>query len=447
MRRRLLLGLAGGLMLLTLLAGAYQYFSLRRLLARADHERLRARAELLLSRISLDPLPTLPLPDQASEQMRVVLRFPGRAPWEVFRSPGFPTDSAASPTHPLQLVHVQRPAAVPGPGANEALPTGQLLLWLARPAAPLAAELRQVRTVLLLGLLGSAGLAALLAAWLGGAALHPLRRISAQAQRIRDAASIEPLPVPATGDEVQTLAETLNAVLGRLREQAEVQANFLAAAAHELRTPLATLQLSLDVTGTDPTVPAVTREALAGHGAELRRLSRLVEDFLLVSRLRTPEALPLYRAAVELDELVLAIVDRALPAFRAAGRQLHLHIDEQAADYRLSTDADKLTTILLNLLDNARKHARLHTSVQVQVARTADYVGVSVHNELLAPLGDNLTRLTAPYFQADVLQDGAGLGLWISSRLAQLLGAELHFTEAAGQLRVELRFPVAVHGA
>ncbi|KAA9333139.1 HAMP domain-containing histidine kinase [Hymenobacter busanensis] len=450
LRRQLLLGFGGVLLLLTLLAGGYQYLRVRQLLLRADDNRLRARATNLLGRISLDPLPTLPLPDVAGEQMRVVLALPNRPAWELFRSPGFPmghpAPAAEAPGVAIdgqRVLAVARPAAAPGVGANEALATGRLTLWLAHPAAPLNAELRRIRLALLLGLLGSAGLAAVLAAWLGGVALRPLRRISAQAQRIQNAAAIEPLPVPATGDEVQTLAETLNAMLTRLQAQAALQDNFLAAAAHELRTPLATLQLGLEVTGRDAQVPAAVRAVLAGHGAELRRLGRLVEDFLLVSRLRTTNALPLHWQEAALDELVLDVVDRVLPQFRAAARTLHLHLDDAMPDYRVRTDVDKLTTIVLNLLDNARKHAAPGAAVQVHLG--SDAAGrpvLRIRNALLVPLGPNLARLTTPYYQADVWQEGAGLGLWISSRLAEALGLTLDFTEAEGELLVTLRFPL-----
>ena len=61
--------------------------------------------------------------------------------------------------------------------------------------------------------------------------------------------------------------------------------HFLTAAAYKLRTLLAMLQTGLDVSGRDPALPATTRAALASHNAELARLGRLVDDFLLVGRL------------------------------------------------------------------------------------------------------------------------------------------------------------------
>jgi signal transduction histidine kinase len=252
--------------------------------------------------------------------------------------------------------------------------------------------------------------------------------------------------VPATGDEVQELAETLNQLLARLREQASAQANFLAAAAHELRTPLATLQTGLDVSGRDPALPAATRAALAGHDAELARLARLVDDFLLVGRLSAGAAPATHCQPVALDELVLALADRELPRFRAAGRTLTIALPDEAdaASLLATTDADQLTTILLNLLDNARKHGAPGASVAVRLLAPAAGAGpaVEVSNALAAPLGPRLAQLTTAWYQADPLAPGTGLGLWLAGRLAQGLGLTLTLTETDGQLVARVQCPL-----
>ena len=464
MRHRFRLGLRGQLLLVfglvfglaTLAAGSYQYRSLGRLLARADDDRLRLRAAQLLARVSLDPLPTLPLPDQSGEVMRVVYAEPGQPARELFRSAGWAAaDTARLPTPAApggrlgrrRVVAVARPTARPGVGADDASPTGRLTLWLAHPAAPLETALARVRRTLWLGLLGSAALAGALALLVAGVVLRPLRRMAAQARRIQQATDIAPLPVPNTGDEVQELAETLNQLLGRLRGQATAQANFLAAAAHELRTPLATLQTGLDVSGRDPSLPAATRAALAGHDAELARLGRLVDDFLLVGRLGNAAAPAPALRPVALDELLVVLADRELPRFRTAGRTLTIELpadDLPSTAWAARTDADQLTTLLLNLLDNARKHARPGTGVVLQLeAAPGRGPLIRVSNELASPLGAHLAQLTTAWYQADPLAPGTGLGLWIAGRLAHGLGLALELREEHGRLHVAVQFPVA----
>jgi signal transduction histidine kinase len=412
------------------LAGLYQYRQVGRVLRLGDEQRLRTRAEVLLSKVEVSrAVPVVPLPAHG-EQMRVVIEASGQAGRELFHSPGFvaPFDDTESSLVELRRAdydYAGRPVLV--------------RLWLAHSAAPLLADLGRVRLGLWGALAGSLALAAALAALLGWWALRPLRRISGQARRIGAAPGSERLPEPATGDEVQELAQALNRMLDRLQAGAELQDNFLAAAAHELRTPLAVLQTGLTVTRQSPELPASLRSALDAQSQELERLGRLVEDFLLVSRLRS-DALPLTRRPVPLDELVLAAADQLGPRFRAAGRQLDLSIDENVPDYTVAGDADKLTTVVLNLLDNALRHAPPGAAVQVAVGQEpkTGLFYAEVSNPIHTSLGD-LSRLTTARYQADVLSGGAGLGLWLSNRIAELHGTPLALREANGQLHVRLR--------
>jgi len=412
------------------LAGLYQYRQVERVLHQGDEQRLRTRAQALLSRVEVSgTVPVVPLPAHG-EQLRVVVEASGQASRELFHSPGFGTPFSAEKN---SLVEVQNA------GYDYAGRPVRVRLWLAHSAAPLLADLGRVRLGLWGALAGSLALAGALAAILGWWVLRPLRRISQQARRIGASPGAERLPEPTTGDEVQELAQALNRMLDRLQAGAELQDNFLAAAAHELRTPLAVLQTGLAVTRQSPELPASLRAPLDTQSQELERLGRLVEDFLLVSRLRS-DALPLTRRPVLLDELVLAAADQLGPRFRAAGRQLNLTIDENVADYTVAGDADKLTTVILNLLDNALRHAPPGAAVQVAVGQEPKkglfYAEVS--NPLRTSLGD-LTRLTTARYQANVLSGGAGLGLWLSNRIAELHGAPLALREANGALYVRLR--------
>ena len=425
----LVFGLAVGL------AGWYQYRQVARVLHQGDDQRLQARAHLLLDQVDLSStVPVVALPGRG-EWMQLEILAPNQPAQELFHSPGYYTPSASA---------TRRGVLATRTTSNEAGQMVQLRLRLAHSAAPLAADLRRVRLALGAALAGSLVLAAALAAALGWWVLRPLRRISQQARRMGAAPGPARLPEPTTGDEVQELAQALNRMLDRLQAGVELQENFLAAAAHELRTPLAVLQTGLAVTRQAPELPASLRPALDTQAEELGRLGRLVEDFLLVSRLRS-DALPLTCRPVALDGLVLAAADQLLPRFRAAGRVLHLAVAEEVADYTVAADADKLTTVVLNLLENALRHAAPGAAVRVAVGAepATNYRYVEVSNSVRTSLGD-LSRLTAARYQADVLSGGAGLGLWLSNRIAELHGTPLVLREAAGELHVRLRLPPLV---
>ena len=80
--------------------------------------------------------------------------------------------------------------------------------------------------------------------------------------------------------------------------------------------------------------------------------------------------------------------------------------------------------------------------MQVHLGRepATGWLFAEVSNPVQQSLGD-LTRLTTAYYQADVLSSGAGLGLWLSNRLAELHGAPLELREADGRFSVRLRLP------
>jgi signal transduction histidine kinase len=164
-----------------------------------------------------------------------------------------------------------------------------------------------------------------------------------------------------------------------------------------------------------------------------------------VGRLGAGTAPPTALEPVALDELVLALADRELPRFRAAGRTLTIALPEEAdaAALCVRTDADHLTTILLNLLDNARKHAAAGTPVSLRLLAPTATAGpvVLVENAVTAPLGPRLAQLTTAWYQADPLVPGAGLGLWIAGRLARALGVELRLAEVGSQLVAEVALP------
>ena len=142
---------------------------------------------------------------------------------------------------------------------------------------------------------------------------------------------------------------------------------------------------------------------------------------------------------------MLALADRELPRFRAAGHGLTITLPEEADTASLTrpTDADQLTTILLNLLDNARKHGAPGTPVALRLLPAAGPRGpvVEVENTLAAPLGARLAQLTTAWYQADPLAPGTGLGLWIAGRLAQGLKLELQLAEANAQLTARVQWP------
>ncbi|MGN6606139.1 MAG: sensor histidine kinase [Jatrophihabitans sp.] len=179
------------------------------------------------------------------------------------------------------------------------------------------------------------------------------------------------LPVPPTRDEMHNLAETLNAMLDRIDSATQRQRTFVGDAAHELRSPLASLRVQLEVgarLGQDAEWPAIIDDALV----DVDRLDRLVGDLLALARLDEAHGALLRKEDVDLADLVDAVV---------AGH-LHARVAVTVTDRSDTTvegDPDGLRRVIINLVDNAVRYAS--TSVEVTVGSADDVAVVTVTDD------------------------------------------------------------------
>jgi signal transduction histidine kinase len=170
---------------------------------------------------------------------------------------------------------------------------------------------------------------------------------------------------------------------------------------------------------------------------ELRRLSRLVDDLLAMSQLRAG-TLQLRPETIDLDDLTLQLAERYQRAINERNLYLAISLDETADEFAVQADLDKLTNVLLNLLDNAVKYAIPGTRLDLALTRQANYVTWTLTNQTTAPIPDP-DRLSREFYQADPHHDGYGLGLWISNQVVRLMGGTLRVAGSDGQFRAECR--------
>ncbi|MEV4760929.1 ATP-binding protein [Micromonospora sp. NPDC049559] len=273
-----------------------------------------------------------------------------------------------------------------------------------------------------------------------GATLRPVEALRAGAEEITGGARPGQLPVPASRDEIHRLAVTLNGMLDRLESARARQRAFVADAAHELRSPLTNMRTQLEVAqvlGDRTDWPAVAEDLLA----DTQRLSRLVDDLLLLAR--ADDAGARQRAAVEPVELgeLLARVAQRYPA-------PPVRVVPPERDLWTLGEPDALDRILANLLDNAVRHARGEVVLAVAgpdesrpryhlVTVTDDGPGIPPeHRERVF---DRFTRLDDARARD---AGGSGLGLAIVRELVRRQGGSVRLGDAGPGLRVELRLPL-----
>ncbi len=292
----------------------------------------------------------------------------------------------------------------------------------------------ELTSALVLGAPAVVTVLAVLTWLLAGRALRPVEALRRQAADIPGDALDRRLAVPPSGDELARLASTFNALLGRAEAATRQQREFLADAAHEIRSPLASLRAQLEVAalhhddGWRDQLPALTEDA--------QRLSRLVDDLLRLARLDA--RVPLARDQVDLDDIVLETVGRLR-------EQTTLHVDTTAVSgARITGDRNALARVVQNLLDNALRHA----STTVAVALTAtDQAVLTVTDDGPGIPPDQRERVFDRFTRLDDARSrdagGTGLGLAIVRDVVRQHGGDVGIEDAAPGARFVLRLPVA----
>ncbi len=287
------------------------------------------------------------------------------------------------------------------------------------------------------GLLVVAGVLAALAmgatAWV--AARYALRPVA----RLREAATELPagerLPLPVAADELRTLAEALNDLLGRRDAASERLRRFTGDAAHELRSPVAAIRAQAEVAVTYPD-PDLAEAILEDIAAEAQRLSALLDDLLVLARSDAGERLPV--RPVDLAEM-------AREAARRAERGAVAVRVTAAAPAVLHAAPSDVARVLDNLLTNAVRHARSVARVMVlsgtdgvRVLVDDDGDGVPVEHRGL--VFDRFYRVQSDRHRGS---GGTGLGLALVAETVRRYGGTIRVRQGpGGGARFELHWPV-----
>jgi two-component system heavy metal sensor histidine kinase CusS len=284
----------------------------------------------------------------------------------------------------------------------------------------LEANLRSLRhlifTVCALSVLVS-GLAAYVIASL---LLVPLQRIIHAARNFATNKTHDPIPVDGTRDELHELSVTINEMISRIDEAVQQQQNFFASASHELKTPLAILRTEVEVGLRKPGMEEGVRQLLSNQLEEISRLQAIVNEFLVVSQLRVGSP-SIYKKPFDLSVLIVKVFNQLLPLLRQKNMEPVIHFDEEAADFIVQADEEKIRIVLLNLLENAAKYGVKDTAIVCKVDKPAWAEELTLqftnttHEEKVAT-----ENLQVAFFRSDLVQKGAGLGLWLCNEIVRL---------------------------
>jgi len=271
-------------------------------------------------------------------------------------------------------------------------------------------------------------------AWLSGRALKPVNDIAAAAHMISIENLAERLPVPETGDELARLTEVLNTMFARLESAVNTLSQFAADASHELRTPLAVIRTTAELALRRERTPESYRDSLQEVATEAERMTRLVEELLILARSEAATAeMPL--GAVDVGEALADVCDemRSLAQMREIRIRTDVSGDGAAI---VAGNRPALHRLFLVLLDNALKFSRPGGEVNLKVENIDSRVSVTIEDFGVGISENDLPHIFERFYRAEEARTGAGhgLGLSLAKNIARVHGAsiEVHSTEGAG---------------
>jgi heavy metal sensor kinase len=271
-----------------------------------------------------------------------------------------------------------------------------------------------------------AALVAMLGGWLIARwALKPLTAMAGDAASIDHRRLDRRLTIVNETDELGRLGAAFNAVLDRLSTVVQAQRQFMADASHELRTPVSIAQTATQVTlSAADRSESEYRESLSIIETQMRRLTRVVGDMFMLA-LADLDARPLEPADLYLNEIVsdCARAARVL----GTGRRISIEVSGEAIDVPMCGDEGLLRQLVMNLLDNALRHAPSGGLIHVALERAAGSVELSVEDSGPGvPAGDH-TRIFERFVRIGPPGSGggAGLGLAIAQWIAEQHGGTL----------------------
>jgi heavy metal sensor kinase len=324
--------------------------------------------------------------------------------------------------------------------AFHALLPGYLLATLPNRAGTLMAAISnrsfaggvdQIRRLMLVSVPLVLALSALCGAWLARRSLRPIAQMSASARRIGGENLSERIPIRGTDDELDRLAGTLNGMFDRIADAMERLRGFSADAAHQLKSPIASLQNEIEVTLAGEDLDRPTRKLLSGILDQVGELGTSVGAMLRLARsesgLREGQA-----SRVDLPRLLDGVVSLFQPM--ADEREVALGL-EAPEPLEIQGDVAWLRELFASLVQNAIVHTPAGGSVSLAVAATPREVEVRVTDTGKGIPSAEQRRIFDRFYRVSPDREvpGSGLGLAIAREIAVAHGGEIELESEVGR--------------
>jgi heavy metal sensor kinase len=307
------------------------------------------------------------------------------------------------------------------------LPPSEYVVVAGTALEPMDEELEFLRGILGYIVPIALGIAGIGGWFLARQSLSPVVSMADRARRIGVENLSERLPVANPRDELGHLAETFNELLGRLEASLILQRQFMADASHELRTPVATARTAASVAlQQEHREEGDYRETLAIVEQQTVRLSRVVDDMFTLARADAGN-FPVRITPMYLDE----VIDDVVRAARVIASTKNVAIDPLTIRSAAFTgDEDLIRRMIVNLIDNAVRHAPPGSTVRVDLDQTETGYVIAIRDQGPGIPPEIRPHIFERFYRGDAarrhdVHDGAGLGLALARWIASVHGGDV----------------------
>ncbi len=284
--------------------------------------------------------------------------------------------------------------------------------------------------------------------WLSRKAVAPVGEIARAAQSISEHELSKRLPILQTGDELQSLSETLNEMFSRLESAFKRVTQFTADASHELRTPVALMRARTEVALRKPRSEGEYKETIVRIHQELERTSALIENLMTLARADSgSEALRV--TPTDLNEVFLEISEPA--RLLAEGKSIHYEQRLAETPLCVSGNAPSLQRLFLILIDNAVKYTPPEGRISVVLGISDGAAVTEIRDTGIGISSSDLPHIFERFYRADESRSresgGTGLGLSIAKWIAEAHHGSISVVSKVGEGSVfRVQIPLAEDG-
>ncbi|MGN6667179.1 MAG: sensor histidine kinase [Trinickia sp.] len=248
----------------------------------------------------------------------------------------------------------------------------------------------------------------------------------------RDPMELEPVRVDHLPSELRPIVDAINQCVARLKLHASTQRQFIADAAHQLRTPLTLLDTQVQCARQTVDDGPALNDALEGIHRTSRKMTEMTNQLLLLARAESAPS-PVPNVPVDMRQVVSSVLEELILAAQRREMDLGAELEDES-DLRVAGTEQLLTALVANLVDNAIRYTQEGGFVTAQCRREGDEVVLEVIDNGPGIPAEMRAHIFERFYRGMTNVEGTGLGLSIVQRIAQSHGGTVGVAPGKGRV-------------